>query len=184
MWPARGGRRRRLRRCSVRWRTGVRCGSCARPAPPLFGRSRARGRTCPPRGGDAVRGREVGPCPDTGRQDDLRPHEGRSGPRRCVRCRRVGSAAADRSRAFRRRGRRPHRIDGSRAGVCARFAVGDRAARRPGDPDRLPGRSAGAGRCCAPMRMVPGAARRIDLPSLRAGNPPVSRHRRRALHLW
>ena len=37
MWPARGGRRRRLRRCSVRWRTGVRCGSCARPAPPLFG---------------------------------------------------------------------------------------------------------------------------------------------------
>jgi Flp pilus assembly protein CpaB len=28
--------------------------------------------------------------------------------------------------------------------------------------------------------MVPGAARRIDLPSLRAAGPPVSRHRRRA----
>ena len=27
MWPARGGRRRRLRHCSVPWRTGARCGS-------------------------------------------------------------------------------------------------------------------------------------------------------------
>jgi pilus assembly protein CpaB len=31
------------------------------------------------------------------------------------------------------------------------------------------------------MRMVPGTARRIDLPSLCAGHPRVSRHRRRAL---
>jgi Flp pilus assembly protein CpaB len=34
------------------------------------------------------------------------------------------------------------------------------------------------------VRLVQGPARRIDLPSLRAGHPPVSRHRRRAiLHL-
>src|SRR5207344_3438438 len=72
-------------------------------------------------------------------------------------------------------------IHGSRAGVCARGAVGDRAARGSGDPGGLAGRTAGAGGRRSPVRMVPGAAGRVDLPSLHAGDPPVSRHRRRAI---
>ena len=34
------------------------------------------------------------------------------------------------------------------------------------------------------LRLVPGSARRIDLPPLRAGDPSVSRHRRKAIPTW
>ena len=112
---------------------------------PRSGRARPSGRTCPSRGGDSLHRRAVGTGPDTGRPYGLRPHAGRLGSGSRVRGRRVRTAAADRPHAGGRRGRRPDGIHGSRAGVRARRAVGDRAAGGPGDPGGLAGRPPRAG---------------------------------------
>lgn len=59
--------------------------------------------------------------------------------------------------------------------------MGDRAARGTVHPDGIARGPSGAGRRRTPVRMVPGASRRIDLPPVCPGGPVVSRHRRRAL---
>ena len=182
MWQPTAGPPPTPARWSRRWKTDARCGSCARPVRLSSERAwRPKRPHARQGGGDPFQRRPVGPGPDSGCRDGRRPDAGRHRARRGVRGGRVGPAAAVELCAGSRRGRSAHGIHGTGAGASAGRTMGDRAARRAVDPVRLARRPARAGRRGAALWVVPGAARRIDLSPLRAGDPLVSRHRRRAL---